>query len=239
MKKNVLIATLSVSAMLFSSTGTMYAASESTQMTASTQVTHHPNQKALEQISMAVHLKMVEEVKQGLITTDEQAWTRIAELDALDLPGNIQPLAAYVGSYLTSAGEMSAAILAVGPIDAYTAKADADTAFAKAATSGYSRPEDGKQDAFRHAYWNILMTRDIGSGQAKEVADIHEEYNPGSALANEMDLYNNSIGRGAYSAVLPGADDSDNALVTEIKSWLDNGFLKYINTSGSLVWTDE
>ncbi|TVY02150.1 DUF6973 domain-containing protein [Cohnella terricola] len=186
---------------------------------------------------MAVHLQMVEEVEQGLITTDEQAWARMAELAALDLPEPIQPFAAYVGSFLTTVGEMAAAILAVGPIDAYTAKSCADTAFEKAGTSGYTGVEDGKQDAFRHAYWNVLMSRDIGTSQAKKVADIHEDYNPGTALANEMDLWNNSVGRNIWSAYPSSSDDSNNALVTETKSKLNAGLMKYIK-NGAIVWTN-
>jgi hypothetical protein len=44
------------------------------------------------------------------------------------------------------------------------------------------------------------------------IADIHEDYNPGTALANEMDLWNNSAGGNIWSAYPSSADDSNDAL---------------------------
>ncbi|MDP2160604.1 MAG: hypothetical protein Q8K02_08995, partial [Flavobacterium sp.] len=60
---------------------------------------------------------------------------------------------------------------------------------------GYTGTDD-VSDAFRHAYWNAIMTRDIGYDFAKEIADNHElnRDNPGEK-ARQMDLWNNKVGR--------------------------------------------
>lgn len=51
----------------------------------------------------------------------------------------------------------------------------------------------GAGDAFRHCYWNALMTISLGSGTAAEFATRHEEVDSG--VSKEMDLRNNRIGR--------------------------------------------
>jgi hypothetical protein len=56
--------------------------------------------------------------------------------------------------------------------------------------------EDGPGDAFRHAYWSSLMTRDLGFAVAKYVGDQHENIAGGNdAKKKEMDLHNNHLGR--------------------------------------------
>jgi hypothetical protein len=57
--------------------------------------------------------------------------------------------------------------------------------------------KDGPGDAFRHAYWNALMTREMGRTTAKEIADANEawDWNPPGDPAREMDMYNNAVGR--------------------------------------------
>ena len=52
---------------------------------------------------------------------------------------------------------------------------------------------DGRGDAFRHCYWNVLMTKRFGYSKAAEVATRHEAYSSG--LPKVMDLRNNFIGR--------------------------------------------
>ena len=60
------------------------------------------------------------------------------------------------------------------------------------------RNGSGPENAFRHAYWNALMTWGYGEMLAKEAADRHEKFlgpetNP--PKEEEMDLFNNNIGR--------------------------------------------
>ncbi len=54
---------------------------------------------------------------------------------------------------------------------------------------------NGPADAFRHAYWNCLMTRSIGADQAKTVADTHEEFGRNHPHERLMDDHNNAMGR--------------------------------------------
>lgn len=51
-------------------------------------------------------------------------------------------------------------------------------------------------DAFRHAYWNALMARDVGYSWAQRWGNAHEygEQN-NDGLDKTMDLYNNRVGR--------------------------------------------
>jgi hypothetical protein len=57
---------------------------------------------------------------------------------------------------------------------------------------------NGKGDAARHAYWNCLMTEQLGVDFAKGLGDAHEEGGSGSGNPcgeKLVDLYNNNIGR--------------------------------------------
>ena len=53
--------------------------------------------------------------------------------------------------------------------------------------------EDGRADAFRHAYWNALGTAEFGSNITQIFTDAHEAYSSG--LPKQMDLHNNQKGR--------------------------------------------
>lgn len=68
----------------------------------------------------------------------------------------------------------------------------------KALAEAQSRYPDtihnGPGDAFRHCYWNALMTREQGAELAEQFATAHES-GGGPVLEREMDLYNNRVGR--------------------------------------------
>ncbi|ORX92095.1 hypothetical protein K493DRAFT_226522, partial [Basidiobolus meristosporus CBS 931.73] len=53
----------------------------------------------------------------------------------------------------------------------------------------------GKGDAFRHCYWNALMTIRFGADQAQKVADSHEDNGNNLSAESKMDLFNNAQGR--------------------------------------------
>lgn len=68
----------------------------------------------------------------------------------------------------------------------------------------------GRNDAYRHTYWNALMTSQINLDWAQRYADAHESetpYGPDKA----MDLYNNQVGRNEGNYYGPG-DASKNSL---------------------------
>lgn len=58
--------------------------------------------------------------------------------------------------------------------------------------------EDTKKDAFRHAYWNVLMAKRISLSWAQAFSAAHES-ETNNWDATRMDLHNNSIGRGEYN----------------------------------------
>ncbi|MFH1283490.1 MAG: hypothetical protein ABII27_07475 [bacterium] len=58
---------------------------------------------------------------------------------------------------------------------------------------GYSGTND-ITDAFRHAYWNAIMARDLSDSFASEIANNHE-LNDRKLDENTMDMWNNHIGR--------------------------------------------
>lgn len=85
--------------------------------------------------------------------------------------------------------------------------------YAKQALSEASRRfpagelHNGRGDAFRHAYWNALMTRHLTSFFAELFATAHED-SPGQPAAERaMDLHNNAEGR-RIGMVNPGATDA-------------------------------
>ncbi|GEC06572.1 hypothetical protein SSP24_42270 [Streptomyces spinoverrucosus] len=81
------------------------------------------------------------------------------------------------------------------PYDCSLAWDRADTAFKKAQEL---YPDNtlfqGTGDAFRHCYWNALMEIRLSTKDAYEIATRHESTSRG--VDKEMDLRNNSIGRG-------------------------------------------
>jgi hypothetical protein len=87
-------------------------------------------------------------------------------------------------------------IRTVGPFDAISAhgsKLRAQDAEWKSRLPGSI---NGPADALRHCTWSCDMTRNIGADQAREVGDVHEIWNVGEPDANNMDLFNNALGRG-------------------------------------------
>eukprot|EP01083_Nonionella_stella_P230511 814716_1 len=77
---------------------------------------------------------------------------------------------------------------------AYT---DASAASSRAAALYPTSLTNGMGDAFRHCYWNCLMTVHFGVSQAKIIADNHEAYNYGPDTcysATNMDMSNNLTG---------------------------------------------
>ncbi len=54
---------------------------------------------------------------------------------------------------------------------------------------------NGPQNAFQHAYWNALLSRDFGSEFAKNVTDAHEHGFGSERAPTFMDLHNNEVGR--------------------------------------------
>ncbi|MEO8026361.1 MAG: hypothetical protein ABI823_07805 [Bryobacteraceae bacterium] len=81
---------------------------------------------------------------------------------------------------------------------------DAKKALAEAANRFPSASlHNGQGDAFRHCYWNALMTRDQNADLARQFGNAHEMERPkagdistlGSVIESMMDLHNNGKGQ--------------------------------------------
>ena len=96
--------------------------------------------------------------------------------------------------------------------------------------------EDGHQDAFRHAYWNALMSTRIGPEFAEDFGTAHEQ-RPGNPSDREaMDLYNNEVGR-RIAAENP--DASAEELADKVQQAIENGDMVVIGPDGQLHRSDE
>jgi hypothetical protein len=83
---------------------------------------------------------------------------------------------------------------------------------------------DGKADAFRHAYWNALMTRRTSAAFAAQFAGAHEVGSGNTAAATAMDLHNNAVGR-ALAERYPAAGDAEllQLLLQQPFTWVADG----------------
>ena len=96
--------------------------------------------------------------------------------------------------------------------------------------------DDSHNDAFRHAYWNALLTTDIAKDFASEYTTSHEGI-PGNPASREaMDLYNNEVGR-RIAANNPGASHEE--LAGLIEQAIYDGELLVIDGDGNLAWSNE
>ena len=95
---------------------------------------------------------------------------------------------------------------------------------------------DNHTDAFRHAYWNALLSKLFGSSWAAEFTTAHEGLtgNPGPREA--MDLYNNEVGRSIADAH-PHASPEE--LAEHVEAALRDGLLVVVAPDGkTLEWSD-
>ena len=95
-----------------------------------------------------------------------------------------------------------------------------------AANSGFQGKRNGKQDAFRHTFWNARDTADFGKVITEIFTTAHEINSGNHSLETEMDLFNNSQGRDigeSHSYITPNA-----VLATQITYDINTGTLKYL-----------
>ncbi|MEC0226036.1 DUF6973 domain-containing protein [Paenibacillus alba] len=87
-------------------------------------------------------------------------------------------------------------------------------------------------DALRHAYWQASLTYSTSASYAEQWADAHELDHPGPVNENNMDTYNNSVGRDIAST------GSLWNIISRLRSAIDNGDLLIIK-NGNVVWSNE
>lgn len=95
---------------------------------------------------------------------------------------------------------------------------------------------DGQRDAFRHAYWNALMTKRLGSEFTEAFTTAHEGAPGNPADREAMDLYNNELGRRIAEA---NPDASEDRLAQLVYEAIQNGEAVVIDQSGNLAWSDQ
>ncbi len=94
---------------------------------------------------------------------------------------------------------------------------------------------DGHRDAFRHAYWNALMTQQYGEQWTKAFATAHEGLPGNTANREAMDLYNNEVGRSIGAA---NKNATPEQLANLVEQSLNQGKLVVVDRNGSLEWSD-
>lgn len=96
--------------------------------------------------------------------------------------------------------------------------------------------DDGHGDAFRHTYWNALMTREFGEDWTKEYATKHEMLGGNPAHREAMDLYNNDIGR---QIAVKNPDASPDELANLVEDAVRDGDVLVIGPSDQIEWSSD
>jgi len=95
---------------------------------------------------------------------------------------------------------------------------------------------DGHRDAFRHAFWNALLTRHFGAEWTRAFTTAHEGSSRNNADRLAMDLYNNEVGR-KIAVTNPYSSNKDFERL--IKEACDTGKLVVIAEGGGhLEWSN-
>lgn len=95
--------------------------------------------------------------------------------------------------------------------------------------------EDGHNDAFRHAYWNGLMSKRFGENFATSFSTAHEGIPGNPADREAMDLYNDEVGR---KIARENPDASDEDLAQKTYEAVKKGDMLVVGKDGKLTWSD-
>jgi hypothetical protein len=159
----------------------------------------------------------------------------------LDDPNHFALNASYDQQY----GKLKAAekqLVAAYPVQAAITHSNIQPSFDMATREmglGTNNGLNDKKDAFRHAYFNAINTRDVtprlfptympAHAIVKLFADAHEtETPPQLQLEAQMDVFNNYVGIGYCLNCFPGLH-IDNQIAGEIKFMLNQGQLRYLS----------
>ncbi|WP_277068896.1 DUF6973 domain-containing protein [Saccharomonospora viridis] len=95
---------------------------------------------------------------------------------------------------------------------------------------------DSHQDAFRHAYWNALMTQRFGEEWAEQYGTAHERLPGNPADREAMDLYNNEVGR---KIAVDNPDADPKKLADLVEQAVKGGRMVVIDENGELAYSDD
>ncbi|MBF6298520.1 hypothetical protein IU459_13350 [Nocardia amamiensis] len=121
--------------------------------------------------------------------------------------------------------------------DFFEIKAQAEAAAKKT----YPHPEenalnDGHGDAFRHMYWNALMTQRYGAEWTENYGTAHEGLGANPPAREAMDLHNNSIGR---QIAIDNPNSSPEELQRLINQRIQNGGAIVLDPDGQVAWSNQ
>ncbi|WP_051406773.1 hypothetical protein [Nocardia sp. CNY236] len=94
---------------------------------------------------------------------------------------------------------------------------------------------DGHGDAYRHMYWNALMTQRYGEEWTRDFATAHEGIGANPPHREAMDLYNNDIGR-QIAVEHPNATPAE--LKRLVQEKIDTGQAIVINQDKQIEWSN-
>ena len=95
---------------------------------------------------------------------------------------------------------------------------------------------DGHRDAFRHAYWNALLTKEFGAEWTTQFTTAHEALPGNTAVREAMDLYNNEVGR---QIALNSPSTTKKELAALVSEAVTNGEVVVVDQSGNLAWSEQ
>jgi hypothetical protein len=102
--------------------------------------------------------------------------------------------------------------------------------------NGANDTADNHTDAFRHTYWNALMTQRFGEQWTRDFATAHERLPNNPATAEAMDLYNNELGR---QIAVANPDATPDELAGLVEQAVNDGDTVVIAPGGDkLAWSD-
>ncbi len=102
--------------------------------------------------------------------------------------------------------------------------------------NGVDDTADNHTDAFRHTYWNALMTQRFGEQWTRDFATAHERLPANPATAEAMDLYNNELGR---QIAVDNPDATPAELADLVEQAVSNGDTVIVAPGGErLAWSD-
>ncbi|MEU0502829.1 hypothetical protein [Nocardia sp. NPDC005998] len=119
--------------------------------------------------------------------------------------------------------------------DFFDFKSQAEEAAKKAYDNNAAALNDGHGDAFRHMYWNALMTQRYGEDWTQSFGTAHEGIGGNAPAREAMDLYNNSLGR-QISVEHPGASTEE--LQRLVQQQIDAGDAIVINQQQQIEWSN-
>ncbi|AOW94144.1 hypothetical protein BFN03_19585 [Rhodococcus sp. WMMA185] len=95
---------------------------------------------------------------------------------------------------------------------------------------------DGHGDAFRHTYWNALMTKEFGGDWTADFATAHEGTGANSPHREAMDLYNNELGR---RLALEHPDATPQEMQQIVLDAINGGEAIVMDGFGHIGWSDD